>query len=48
MQSAETISMNMLEQQDWKFPVPIAYGTGWLHEIPDITDKASSELLFIS
>ena len=48
MQSADTISMNMLEQQDWKFPVPIAYGTGWLREIADIPDKASSELWFIS
>ena len=52
--------MNVLEQQDWTFPVPIAYGPGRLREIAGIcrnagmnnplivTDKGSSELWFIS
>jgi alcohol dehydrogenase class IV len=52
--------MNLLEQQDWTFPVPVAYGPGRLREIAGfcrnagmhkplvVTDRESLELEFIS
>ncbi len=52
--------MNMLEAQDWTFPVPVAYGPGRLAEIADfcrnagmkkpllVTDSGSQDLPFIT
>ena len=52
--------MSLLEQQDWTFPVPVAYGPGRLREIAGfcrnagmhkplvVTDRGSLELEFIS
>jgi alcohol dehydrogenase class IV len=52
--------MNILEAQDWTFPIPIAYGPGRLTEIADfcrdagmkkpllVTDRGSRELPFIA
>jgi alcohol dehydrogenase class IV len=52
--------MNLLEPQDWTFPVPIAYGPGRLKEIAAmcseagmskpliITDRGSRDLPFIA
>jgi len=52
--------MNMLEPQDWSFPVPVAYGPGRLDEIASfcrdagmqkpllVTDRGSQKLPFIA
>jgi alcohol dehydrogenase class IV len=52
--------MNMLEPQDWSFPVPVAYGPGRLKEIAGfcrgagmrkpllVTDRGSRDLPFIA
>lgn len=51
--------MNLLDPQDWTFPVPIAYGPGRLGELPRlcreagisrplvVTDRGSRELAFV-
>ena len=51
--------MNLLEPQDWSFPIPVVYGPGRVHEIAElcktagmsnpllVTDRGSHELPFI-
>ena len=38
-------TLNLLEAQDWTFPVPIAYGPGRLKEAPARSNRATSSRL---